>query len=95
MNDETWRDTSLRTFCMLIDGRARSTIGPEPESNATLLIIFNGHHEKAEVTLPSAIKGSGWRLELDSSESIEKGHTFKSAEKITVNDRSLWFLSMV
>jgi len=94
MNDETWRDAGLRSFGMLMDGRAQSRSASEPGSDATLLIIFNGHHEPVKMVLPTAIKGNGWRLEMDSSQLVETNHVFNSGETVGVSDRSLWLLSM-
>ncbi len=64
MQPSDW-DVDIRCFGMLLDGRAQTTGIRQRGKNATLLIIFNGHHEAVEFTLPEAAGAIGWSLLLD------------------------------
>lgn len=67
MQDSEWLDTSMRCFGMLIDGRARPTGLRQRGTEATLLLLFNAHHDFVEFTLPEYSDGRGWELLLDTN----------------------------
>ena len=67
MRPEDWRDEGMRCFGMLIDGRARPTGVRQRGTEATMLLVLNGHHDLVEFTLPDCPGGDGWRLELDTN----------------------------
>ncbi len=73
MNDETWKDAGLRTIGMLIDGRAQATGVRERGSDATLLLVFNGHHESVKFTMPAAVDGEKWQVQVDTDDSSRVG----------------------
>jgi isoamylase len=90
MNDETWRDAGLRCIGMLIDGRAQTTGIRERGGDATLLLVFNGHHEPVRFVLPPAVDGQGWRLLLDTHASLPiQEQPFLPGETRQVPDRSI------
>src|SRR5271155_41311 len=57
MTDEQWKDSNLHSIGMLIDGRAQPTGVRERGSDATVLLLFNGHHEAVGFTLPPTVDG--------------------------------------
>ena len=59
MSDEAW-DNGLRCFGMLLDGRGQATGIKRRGSDATLLLVFNAHHETVEFTLPPCYEADGW-----------------------------------
>jgi isoamylase len=67
MRAHRWADHTLRCFGMMLDGRAPSTGLHHKGSDATLLIVFNPHHEAMAFTLPACAGGSAWSLVLDTS----------------------------
>jgi isoamylase len=67
MAEEDWEDPSLRSFGMLLDGRAQTTGIRQTGKEATLLIIINGHHESVAFTLPECAGGSTWSLLADTN----------------------------
>jgi isoamylase len=67
MRAEDWDDERMRCFGMLIDGRARPTGLRQLGSEATLLIVLNGHHDLVEFTLPDCPGGTTWTLALDTN----------------------------
>jgi glycogen operon protein len=67
MREEEWNNGS-RCFGMLLDGRAQVTGIKQRGQDATLLLIFNSHHEVVPFTLPAAgddLARASWTLVLD------------------------------
>jgi isoamylase len=89
MTDETWRDAGLRCIGMLIDGRAQMTGIRERGSEATLLLVFNGHHEPGKFVLPAPVDGEKWQLQLDTSDPSNAGQLFAPNEARDTAARSV------
>jgi isoamylase len=89
MNDQTWRDPGLRCIGMLIDGRAQMSGIRERGSEATLLLIFNSHHEPVKFVLPSPVDGQKWQLQLDSDDPSQAGQFFAFAGEREAAARSV------
>jgi isoamylase len=89
MTDETWRDAGLRCIGMLIDGRAQMTGVRERGSEATLLLVFNGHYEAGKFVLPSPVDGEKWQLQLDTSDPKQVGQLFSPGEQRETPSRSV------
>jgi len=68
MEEQHWMDPSVRCFGMLLDGRAQSTGIRQRGKEATLLILFNAHHEDIDFILPAYEGASEWLLLLDTSD---------------------------
>ena len=65
IEDAQWSDPAMRCFGMLIDGRAQASGIQKLASDATILAVFNGHHDVVEFKLPD-IKGSDcWTCLVD------------------------------
>ena len=67
MQEAEWLDSSMRCFGMLLDGRARPTGLRQRGAEATLLLLFNSHHDFVEFTLPEYPYGRAWELLLDTN----------------------------
>jgi isoamylase len=67
MRAEDWGDEGMRCFGMVIDGRARPTGLKQLGTEATMLIVLNGHHDLVEFTLPECAGGNIWTLALDTN----------------------------
>ncbi|MCU1294564.1 MAG: glycogen debranching protein GlgX, partial [Bryobacterales bacterium] len=52
MEQQNWEDPLMRCFGMLLDGRAQPTGIRQRGREATLLLIFNSHHDLVNFTLP-------------------------------------------
>jgi isoamylase len=72
MTEDLWKDTNLHSVGMLIDGRAQPTGMRERGSDATVLLLFNGHHEAVGFTLPPTVDGDEWHLLLNSNNDTQK-----------------------
>jgi isoamylase len=90
MTDEQWKDSNLHSIAMLIDGRAQPTGVRERGSDATVLLLFNGHHEAVGFTLPPTVDGDEWHLLLNTSNSSEGiGKVMLPGDNVKMEERSL------
>ena len=90
MQDQDWQDGNMRAFGMLIDGRAQTTGIKRRGSDATMLLVFNAHHDLVRYTLPHCNGGGTWNLLIDSNapEATKPGR-FKCGRVYDVTARSL------
>jgi isoamylase len=67
MTQEQWQDPNMACFGMLLDGRAQATGVRRSSSDATLLLIINGHSDSVQFTLPDDSGGIHWSLLVDTN----------------------------
>ena len=67
MATEQWEDGNARCFGMLLDGRAQESGVKRRGSDATLLLIYNAHHDVVNFTLPSVPEGRHWQGLIDTN----------------------------
>jgi glycogen operon protein len=67
LSEEQWLDPRAKCFGMLLDGRAQPTGIKQRGSDATLLIIFNAHHDVVKFTLPEVPEGKRWTRLIDTN----------------------------
>ena len=67
MSEEDWHDSALRCFGMLLDGRAQTSGIRQRGKEATVLIVFNGHHDVVQFTLPPCAGSCEWTLLTDTN----------------------------
>ncbi len=93
MGVEQWEDPNGRCFGMLIDGRAQvSSIG-RPGAEATMLLIFNAHHDVVPFQLPSVPEGNHWNCLIDTDQPKQrKGQPLAFDSSFEVQGRSLVLL---
>jgi glycogen operon protein len=65
--EEQWKDAKAKCFGMLLDGRAQPSGIKQRGSDATLLIIFNAHHDVVKFTLPEVPEGKRWSRLIDTN----------------------------
>jgi isoamylase len=69
MDEESWANGFARSLMVFLNGQCI----PEPDDRGqrivddSFLVVFNGHHEALEFTLPSADYGDGWLIEIDTA----------------------------
>jgi isoamylase len=76
MKTEDWSDQNMKCFGMLMDGHARPTGVRQRGTEATMLLVMNGHHDLVEFTLPEGPGSNFWALEVDTNIANEEP-TFK------------------
>nr|WP_285275522.1 glycogen debranching protein GlgX [Halopseudomonas bauzanensis] len=65
MTDEQWQDPHARALGMLLDGRAQPTGIRRSGDDATLLLLFNAHHDVVNFCLPEVAEGNCWYCLID------------------------------
>jgi isoamylase len=65
MTTADWDNPATRCFGMLLDGRAQDTGVKRQGSDATLLLIYNAHHDFVEFVLPEVPQGRAWAGLID------------------------------
>ena len=95
MEDHNWGDTDMRSFGMLIDGRAQTTGVRQRGREATLLIVINDYHDMVRFTLPEASGSKEWSLLLDTNvEDNSEGGVFETGKTYDVTARSLLLFAL-
>jgi len=67
ITEEQWNDGRAKCFGMLLDGRAQPTGIKQRGSDATLLIVFNAHHDVVKFMLPEVPEGKRWTRLIDTN----------------------------
>ena len=60
-------EAGMRSFGMLMDGRAQATGIRQRGQDATLLMVLNAHYDVVRFVLPAAAGGGGWTRLLDTN----------------------------
>jgi isoamylase len=96
MRLEDWSDAGMRCFGMLMDGRARPTGVRQRGTEATMLLVLNGHHDLVEFTMPECSGGEAWSLELDTNvPNPIAPHQAASGDVYGITQRSLVLFRLV
>ncbi|MGA8102549.1 MAG: hypothetical protein WB869_10365, partial [Candidatus Acidiferrales bacterium] len=68
MDEGNWKDSNLRCFGMLMDGRGQSSGIKRPADDVTLLMVMNSHSDMVQFTLPPFASGQWWIALVDTNE---------------------------
>jgi glycogen operon protein len=94
MRDDNWSDRGMRCFGMVIDGRAQPTGIRRRGDAATLLLVFNAHHDLVEFTLPEYPGGSAWTRLIDTNLDDDPAAELPSGEVYGVTARSFLLFAL-
>jgi isoamylase len=94
MTPQHWEDAAAKCFGLLLDGRAPMSGIRKRGSEATLLVIFNSHHDVVVFKLPKAAGGRDWLRLVDTNlpeedDDADAAATFKFGHSYEVTGRSL------
>ena len=89
-----WEDGNARCFGMLLDGRAQETGIKRRGSDATILIIYNAHHDFVQFTLPAVPEGRHWLSLIDTNDPDMQASQLKFGEVVGIAGRSLIALAL-
>jgi glycogen operon protein len=67
MTPDNWSDGNARCFGVLLDGRAQQSGIRKRGSEATLLMIFNAHHDVVAFKFPELVGGRDWQRLIDTN----------------------------
>jgi glycogen operon protein len=88
MTTEQWEDGNAKCFGMLLDGRAQETGIKRRGSDATMLLIYNAHHDVVNFTLPAVNEGSNWLGLIDTNQPDAQMPAFEFGHSYAVTARS-------
>ncbi|SDV51580.1 glycogen debranching protein GlgX, partial [Chitinasiproducens palmae] len=95
LSPEQWQDPTMRCFGMLIDGRAQATGIRRPASDATLLLVFNAHHDVVNFELPTVPGSESWTCMVDTNMPVrEELPEFGSGDVYQVTGRSVLLFAL-
>ncbi|MGI4815569.1 MAG: glycogen debranching protein GlgX [Janthinobacterium lividum] len=95
LRDDHWSDAMMRCFGMVIDGRAQASGIRRPASDATLLIVFNAHHDVVDFTLPEIYGSQSWTCMIDTNMPVrDELPEFDSGDVYQVTGRSLLLFAL-
>ncbi len=90
MTEEQWDNGVTKCFGMVLDGRAQATGIKRRGSDATLLVIMNGHHDVVNFKLPEVTEGKRWKRLVDTNlPSTTETPQFEFGHLYQVTGRSL------
>ena len=89
MTQEVWNNDLTRCFGMQLSGRTQVSGVKRTGDDATLFIVFNGHHDVVKFKLPDCEAMLGWRLLLDTNDPNLQGEAFDNGAVYDVTARSL------
>ncbi|MBP1294247.1 glycogen debranching protein GlgX [Bradyrhizobium elkanii] len=89
MTAEQWQDGNARCFGMLLDGRAQESGIKRRGSDATMLLIYNAHHDVVNFTLPAVAEGRNWTGLIDTNDPESQRAAFEFGHGYEVTGRSL------
>ena len=94
MTEAQWNDPNARCFGMLLDGRAQETGVRRRGEDATVLIIYNSHHDVVNFILPSVAAGLAWNGLLDTNQPDAKEASYPFGTVYPMTGRSLAVFSL-
>jgi glycogen operon protein len=95
MTQEQWDDATTKCFGLVIDGRAPVSGIRKPGSDATLLLVFNAHHDVVKFTLPDIPGSDQWSCLIDTNAPVrEEVSEFNAGDVYEVTGRSLLLFSL-
>jgi isoamylase len=94
MSPQHWEDPAAKCFGLLLDGRSQTSGIRRRASEATLLLVFNAHHDVVVFTLPKVPGGRDWRRLVDTNlpeedEEFDSAAMFKSGHRYEVTGHSM------
>jgi isoamylase len=95
MKPQTWDNELTRSFGMLLEGRAPVSGIKRIGDDATLLIVFNAHHDVVKFKLPRLRDSSGWNRLIDTNDPELSAQPFRFGSIYEVTGRSLLLFERV
>jgi glycogen operon protein len=93
MTDEHWGRGFAKSLAVFLNGEGIATMGQRGERfvDDSLLLLFNGHHETLEFTVPAARWGAEWDVLVDTAEvsDAEGERSYKPGDAIPATGRSV------
>jgi glycogen operon protein len=100
MGDDDWESGFAKSVTVFLngDGIREPDARGERVTDDSFFLIFNGHHEPIDFTLPDLGAGERWQAEIDTAAPMldeAETRTFKTGESFTVEARAVLVLRKV
>jgi glycogen operon protein len=90
LTEGQWSDAAMRSFGVLLDGRARISEIKRRASDATVLMFLNAYHDAVTFKLPETADKDQWVLLIDTCLPLPKERSeFTTGDEYVVKGRSL------
>lgn len=95
MTGAQWEDGNAKCFGMLLDGRAQQSGLQRRGEDATVLLIYNAHHDVVNFTLPKVPEGSAWDMLIDTNCPNAKSTRFDFGHLYALTSRSMLAFGLI
>ncbi|MDP9496344.1 MAG: glycogen debranching protein GlgX [Actinomycetota bacterium] len=100
MSDEDWDSGRFKSVAVLLngDGIREPDARGEPVKDDSFFLLFNGHHEDLEFTIPDVGAGERWQVTVDTAAPLldeAEPRSVKTGESLPVDARSVLVLEKV
>ena len=100
MTDDDWDSGFARSVAVFLNGEAirEPDVRGEPVSDDSFFLLFNGHYEHIDFTLPDIGAGDRWEVAVDTAAPMlddAESRSVKTGEAVTVEARSVLVLRKV
>ena len=100
MSDEDWESGYAKSVTVFLNGEGIREPDPRGErvTDDSFFLVFNGHHEPIDFTLPDLGAGERWQVEIDTAAPMlgdVEDRTVKTGEPVQVDARAVQVLRKV
>ncbi len=100
MSDDDWDSGLAKSVTVFLNGEGIREPDPRGErvKDDSFFLVFNGHHEAIDVTLPDLGAGERWQVEIDTAAPMlgdVEDRTVKTGESVEIDARSVQVLRKV
>ncbi|HUP69965.1 MAG TPA: glycogen debranching protein GlgX [Acidimicrobiales bacterium] len=94
MTEKDWHEGFAKSIIVFLNGEAISSPDSrgEPIVGESFLVVFNGHHEALDFTMPAPVFGDRWVSTVDTADALREGEQTKAGEQLTLEGRSVILL---
>ena len=88
MSPQDWSESFARAVTMALSGAT----GDPTVSDDPFLLMLNSWWEPLEFSVPEALRGLGWQIEIDTQDPAATGRAVDPTASLTLTGRSLMLL---
>ena len=93
MSDEDWQAGFAKSLAIFLNGETIPSmdVRGDPVTDDSFYLVFNGHHERLDFTLPDESVGASWveRINTATATVGESGREYRAGDVIEMAGRSV------